>query len=126
MNRVVLTKEEARWLSRNLVKTKMILEAASKKDAEILERSTYKVIKSLNPEAVEMASILDQLGDEPYEFEIMLKEKQKKVLHSLVEKTIKSLSDVLLPAYERKNLPEYTEDTKRKIELLKIMVRKFR
>jgi hypothetical protein len=126
IERTVLTKDEARWLSRNISKTKTILEAVAKKDPQVLERTTYKTIKSLAPEAEQIASTLDQLGEEPFEIEIQLKVKQKRALYILIEKTLNSLENVILPKYREQNKTEYIEDVENKLVILKSMIRKFK
>ena len=128
MDRIVLTKEEAAWFSRNLIKTKTILEAAGRKDPEALERQTYKTIVKLQKEAQEIAYTLSQLGDEPFEFEMILPRKLRSVVGRMIEATIKTLTDVVIPEYARRGaeFQEHQLDASRKVELLLKMRKKFK
>lgn len=128
MTNVVLNKAEATWFSRNVIKTKTMMEAHAKRDAKILERKTYLTMKALAPQAEEMTSILEQLGDEPFELSLLLKDKQKRIVRDMVDLTIASLETRIIPEYERRGekFTEYLADAKAKVELLKEMRRKFK
>lgn len=128
MNRVSLSKAEARWFSKNVLSTLRILEAASKKDPEILNRTTYKTLNSLRDRATEMQTILTQLSDDSYEVDLILGRKHKLIIGEMIAKTIKSLTEVILPEYTRRGekYDSYRLDTEEKIKLLKTFIRKFR
>lgn len=126
MNKVVLNKEEARWFSRNVIKTKTLLESAAQKDPGILDRATYKLVCSIQPQAKEIESVIEQLGEEPYELELSLTKKQKKLIVDMVEKTIAMLTERIIPVYNERGLSEYAEDANRKVELLKNMKKRFK
>jgi hypothetical protein len=125
-NTVILDKAEAEWLSRNVLKTMSILETASQKDAQILERRTYKVIKSLSTQAKEMADVIAQLGDEPYEVELQLKVKQRQGVAAMIESTLRALETQILPEYKKRGLDKYVQDVEQKLLLLRFMQRKFK
>lgn len=126
MNRVVLSREEGRWFSRNVLKSLILLESRAKKDKAILERTTYKVLKSIKPQAEKMDAALKAFGDEEYELELMLASKQKSVVKTMIEDTQKELVTTILPVYEARGLDKYRDDVKNKIELLKSMSKKFK
>ncbi len=126
MNRVVLSKEEGQWLTRNIIKTKMILEAASQKDPGILERNTYRTLAALAKKAKEAEGVLVALKEEPFELEMFFSQKQKVVLKDLIEKTHLALTETILPEYEKRGLVDYAEDTTRKLALLKSLERKLK
>lgn len=122
-----LTRAEAQWLSRNIVKTKVILEAAARKDPETLERKTYRTVAALEADA---NRVIQELQDDSRQaFELKLeKESLKKVLKMMVEATIKSLETVIIPEYARRGaaFDEYREDTIRKVALLNKLRKKIR
>jgi hypothetical protein len=124
-DRVVLDKAEADWFSRNVLKTVQLLEARAAKEPAVLERRTYRVCKSLVDQATTIADILAQLGTEPYEVELQVKAKQRQAVGSMLEMTVKSLEEKILPEYERRGLKQYQEMTAMKVALLKTMRRKF-
>lgn len=126
INKVVLSKSEADWFSRNVLKTKSILEARSKKEPDALKRKTYKVLASLEEQASQMSEIVKQLGAEPYEVELVVKPKQKTVIAAMIYLTIQSLEKKILPEYQKRGLQDYIKDAEMKIDLLKAMGKKFR
>lgn len=126
--RVKLNKEEAAWLARNTLKTKTILEAASKKDPETLERKTYKTVCKLAGDARDIQNALDSFGDNPFEIELLLQRSTKSVAGDMIEATIKTLESVIIPEYVRRG-PEYTtylDEAKAKVGMLKTLRRKFK
>lgn len=127
MDRVVLNRDEVQWFARNVIKTRVILDAASKKDPSVKERVTYKVLASLTKKAGEMAEVALQLkADENWEYELMMKPKQRKIIRGLIESSIKTLEMVVVPEYERRGEKQYLEGARSKIQKLKSMSRKFR
>lgn len=126
MNRVVLTREEGRWLSRNVLKTKSVFEARAKQEPQILDRTTYKTVVALEQKAKEIEDVLQAFGENEYEFELMLTQKQKTVLRDILGKTLTALEETILPEYEKRGLEDRAKGTKRKIGLLKDMGRKLR
>lgn len=117
--RVSLTQKEAKWLTRNVVKTRQILENASKKDPEILERKTYKTLTAIE-------SAVTGLSAEAEQVDVMLSRKQKKTVGTLVLQTMLVLEEKIIPEYTKRNLTEYLEDAKIKAQLLKSLYRKLR
>lgn len=126
MNRVVLSKEEGEWFARNVLKSLVILDTAATKDTKIKDRTTYKILESVKERATEMESVLKQIGSEPFEFELMLSQKQKRVIQDLIDRTRKALTERILPEYQRRGLSDYVEDTEFKVDLLGTMRRKFK
>lgn len=128
MNKVTLNKQEATWLARNITKTKTLLEAASRKDPQVLERVTYKTINSLQDEAKQMASVIDQLGSEEYELDLQVSKKQKQVIGQMIDSTVKALEGTIIPEYQRRGdkFESYLKDAQSKVSLLKAMRKKFK
>lgn len=126
MNRVVLNKEEARWFSRNVIKSLTILDAHAKKKPEVKDRTTYKLLQSVSTRAKEIEAALEAFGEEPYEIEMNLSKKQKHHIRSMLDDTHKHLTERVLAEYARRGLQEYVKDTERKLELIQSMVRKFK
>lgn len=126
MNKVVLGRVEGEWISRNILKTKMILEAAAQKDPAILERKTYRTLQTLTKQATEMESVLRQLKDEPFEFELSLSQKQKLIVREMIGNTLKILEDKIIPEYVRRDLKDMHKETLEKVSILKSMSRKLR
>jgi hypothetical protein len=128
MHKVVLDKEEARWFSRNLIKTKTLLEAAGKKDPAILDRTTYRTIATMEKQAGEIISALNQLGEEPYEFELQIGRKHRVVVGQMIDSTIKALETMIIPEYTRRgeNFRGYKLEAEWKVALLKTLRRKFK
>ncbi len=84
MDRVVLNKEEAGWFSRNVMKTIQLLEASEPKNPGVKDRSIYKGMLSMKSKAAFAADALRAFGEEPFEIEIMLGKKQRKLVADLV------------------------------------------
>lgn len=128
MSQVVLNKEEARWVSRNVSKTLTILEAASQKDPKILERRTYKLLNEMRPKAAALGEALDLSPDNSSggTLTIDLTTGQKTALTALVDATIKSLTEMVLPKYVERNQLDYAAATRIKIDLIREMRRKLR
>lgn len=128
MSTVSLNREEARWISRNVSKTLTILEAASKRDPGILDRKTYKLLNEVRPKAAALGTTLDLSPDnstgEALTIELTIG--QKTALTALVDATIKSLTEMVLPKYIEKNLLDYATATRIKIDLIREMRRKIR
>ncbi len=119
MNKVTLTAEEAQWFSRNVRKMIVVLEAQGKNDPKILERSTYKTLKS-------MEEIAGTLPDTEL-VQLMLSRKQKLITKELIISVTKTLTDRILPEYERRGGHEkYIEMGKMKSKALAAMARKFK
>jgi hypothetical protein len=125
-DKVILTAPEAEWLSRNIIKTKVLLEAKAKKDAGILERKTYRTVASLIDQATDISEIVRQLGSEPYEIEFTVKRKQRGGVAAMIDLTLRSLEERILPEYKKRGLKDYEDDVQVKIGLLKAMAKKFK
>lgn len=128
MSQIVLNREEAIWVSRNVSKTLTILEAAAKRDPQILERKTYKLINEIRPKAAALGTAIDLTPDNSSgeSLTIELTTGQKTALTALVDATIKSLTEMVLPKYVEKNLLDYAAATRIKIDLIREMRRKLR
>lgn len=121
MNKVTLTKEEAQWFSRNVLKMLSLLESQGQKDATILNRTTYKTLNSMKANA---ESIAEPFTDSMHVF---LTRKQKLIVRELIQSVNKTLVDRILPEYERRGGHEkYIEMGKTKSAALDKMARKFR
>ncbi len=96
IDRVSLSKEEATWLSRYVLKMIIFMENAGKKDPKILERTTYKVLYSLKGKA-EMLAVL-----ESDVYDASLNRKQKILMQDLIGGVKKNLTGVIIPEYERR------------------------
>lgn len=122
MDRVRFTKEEVQWFARNIKKMTELLETASRKDKGILERSTYKSLLAMVPKA-------DQaLTENQEETDIMLTRKQRLVLRELISSVGKTLTERVIPEYQRRgeSHKEYLTNAQNKAEKLSKMVRKLR
>ena len=128
MSKILLNREEATWISRNVSKTLTILEAASKKDAQILERKTYKLINEIRPKAAALGTALDLTPDNSSgeTLTIDLTMGQRTALTALVDATIKSLTEMVLPKYIERNQLDYAAATRVKIDLIRELRRKIR
>lgn len=124
-DKIILNKAEAAWFSRNVLKTLTILSARAKKNPSVLKRVTYRVLQHLQPKAAEIEACLKQLGEEPFEVELIIKKKPRSVVATLVANTAGILETQILPKYEERNEVDYAKETKVKIEMLKTMGRKF-
>lgn len=125
MNRVSLTKEEAAWFTRNVVKTTQLLEAAAKKDPKILERSTYKTLASILP-AVVTATVAVEAKLPTVD--VQLTRKQRIVVRELILSVNKTLTERVIPEYERRgdSHKDYLDKALVKADTLEKMARKFR
>jgi hypothetical protein len=124
MNRVALTKDEAEWFSRNVVKMTQLLEAtAKKKDAKILERSTYKTLASMVPHVMKAQAQL-KLEAEPVE--LHLTRKQKLTVRELITSVNKTLKEHVIPEYTRRQDTKALENATVKAAALDKMARKFK
>jgi hypothetical protein len=119
LNRVVFNKPEAEWLTRNIIRTKQILEASSQKDPKVLERVTYKTLKAISESTQHRP-----LEDGSHEF--ILTRKQKQIVSSLVFQTLMVLTEKIIPEYTRRGLTEYLNDAKIKASILKGMCHKLK
>ncbi len=124
MNKVTLTREEAQWFSRNVLKMIALLEAQGKKDPTILERTTYRTLKACENEAT-AASLVEKLP--LTSINVLLNRKQKLIVKELILSVNKTLTDRILPEYARRGGHEkYVEMGKEKSKRLEAMARKFR
>lgn len=129
MNRVVLNKEEAGWYSRNVLKTILLLEESERRNAGVRERTTYKLLTKMKPQAEQLSEVLKAFGDEPFELEVYLERKEKLLVKGLLETMIKNLKDRIIPEYERRGDkldPKYLNNAKNKTKMLEKMQRKFK
>lgn len=116
MNRVVLSANEAVWFSRNVLKSLVIMNAAAEKDPTIKDRRTYKTLIKISP----------QCSEENPPQEVSLTKKEKTVVYSMIDNTVRMLENTVLPKYQSQGLTKYIEDVEGKLELLKKMAKKFR
>ncbi len=125
IERISLNKVEAQWFSRNVTKTLMLMEAATSKDPNITERSTYRVLKAIEAEAQNIQLIMG-MNPAADKFDFCLSRKQKKIIKTLIGNTISVLTDKIIPEYKRRELNDYLFDAETKASLLSTMLRKFR
>lgn len=126
-DKVVLNKDEAGWFSRNVKSSLRILAASEPKNPGVTERSSYKLLKSMEEMATEAESILNQVGEEPCEIELYMSRKQKLTVRELIKRTHGSLVTKIIPTYrERGNHQEYLVRAEKKAEMLDAMQRKFK
>jgi hypothetical protein len=120
LNRVRFTKDEAEWFSRNVANSLEILEAKAKADPKTLERTTYKVVKS-------MGALLQYERDSD-SVDINLNKKQKLVLRGMCQSMAAGLRKNTIPAYEKdpEKYKEYLERATAKAALLESMARKLK
>lgn len=121
MNKVTLTKEEAQWFSRNVLKMISLLEAQGQRDADILRRTTYKTLSAMKAQA-ELAAV-----DEAEKTDLILTRKQKLMVKELIQSVNKTLVERILPEYAKRGGHEkYIEMGKAKAKQLDTMARKFK
>lgn len=127
IDRVVLTKDEAGWFSRNVIKMKELLEASEKRNAGVKNRATYRGLVSLQGRAEQTAAALEAFGDEPFEIDMLLSKKQKLIVRGLIGTVMQGLAKTI-EEYERRGPghKEYLDRAKLKAELLNNMNRKFK
>ena len=123
MNRVVLSKADGEWFYRNILKTMTVFEAASKSDPEIKKRTTYRLLKSLKPKALEVQAA-SEAGAESHT--LMLSKKQKRGVQDMIDATFNLLSGRITTEYERRGRADKLEEIKVKTDNLKAMSRKFK
>lgn len=125
MDRVSLTKDEAEWFFRNVVKMTQLLEATVTKDPKVLERSTYKTLASLVP-VITKAKALVAAKIEPVE--VQVNRKQRLIIKDLIGSVVRNLNDRVIPEYERRgdSHKDYLDNAKNKSEALGKMMRKFK
>lgn len=132
ISRVRLTKHEAQWFSRNVIKTIQSIEEQSKSRPELLERGGYKTLVKIRDQAVSIADELTREAPGEVTYDISLSRKQKLALRAMIETTLNVLAEKILPEYQRRSSAEpeqykqYVSDTEMKVELLKKMARKFK
>lgn len=123
---IALSKHEAHWLSRNVLKSLLVLAVAARKDPKIVDRTTYRVLDSCKEKAVQIEDALKAFGEEPFEIELSLSRKQKKALRELVQMTVHSLRAGAMIRYEKEEKADYLERTVNKIGLLDKLQRKLK
>lgn len=128
IDRVTLTKEEAGWFSRNVIKMKQLLEASESKNKGVTGRTTYKALASMEEKATEIKSILEAAPEDPYEIDLILSRKQKMVIKELVSSVHKTLTTRVIPEYERRgeSHKDYLTNAKDKAVKLETLMRKFK
>ncbi len=129
MNRVVLNKEEAGWVSRNVPKMLQLLEASERMNKGVKERSTYRLLSQVIPQAEQVRDALKAFGDEPFEIEMYLNRKQKLLIRQLIKTTNGTLKNGVIPEYERRSDAKYRPylvNAKKKSEMLDQLEAKFR
>ncbi len=125
IGRVSLTKDEAQWFSRNILKMTEVLEGSARKDKGILERGTYKLLKSMNEIATALANPHPEAGDA--KVEIILSRKQKLCVRELIGSVYKTLVNGVIPKYkEQAGRDEYLQRAEDKAKALESMMRKFK
>lgn len=126
MDRVKLNADEAAWFARNVIKSRIIMDAKSKESPEILKRETYKVLSKIENQARVIEKAFEAGISEGFTADIILSKKQRSVIRKMVNETVKILDAVIIPKYASKGLTEYETDAKIKSSLLKTMARKFK
>lgn len=126
IDRVVFTKDEAGWFSRNVIKMKQVMEEKSRKDPKILERTTYKLVCNMQEKAAQAGAAVAAFDEHPFEIEVMLSRKQKVFLKGLIETMVQGLENVNKKYEERGNLQDYIDRNEQKRAYLKSMIRKLK
>lgn len=126
-DKVVLTKEEAGWFARNVLKIIALLEASEARNPGVKDRSTYKGLVSMQSRAEQMKNVVDDLEDHPYEIETSLVRRQRKLIADLVGSQVKILREKTIPLYERRgeSHKSYLLNAQEKLEMLSRMRKKF-
>lgn len=124
MSSVALTRPEAQWISRSVLKTLTILEAAAEKDPAMLKRRTFILLDQLRAQASQMAKDLDEGKQEG--LYVTVTASQRKMLTALIDATVKSLTEVVIPVYVQKNQLDYANATQVKIDMIQAMKRRIR
>lgn len=122
MDRVSLTKYEAEWIFRNVLKMTKLMETAATKDPKVLVRTTYKTLKSIIPKIGTSVEVSEEATD------IILNRKQRLVLRDLVQSVHKTLTERVIPEYERRGAShkEYLDSAHTKATILHTMARKLK
>lgn len=120
IDRVVLSKEEAGWFERNVIKMIVLLEASEAKNPGVKDRSTYKGMLSMKPKA-------EQMRDAEGSLEMQLSRKQRKLIADLVGSQVRILRDKTIPLYQSRgeSHKSYLTNAQEKLEMLSKMRKKF-
>lgn len=120
--RVRLNKDEAQWFGRNLRKSMELLEGAATKDPGVLERRSYKVLASMKDKYIPAETFEGEALD------MNLTRKQKEVTAGIIQSVLIPLVGKAIPEYVSRGdeYKDYLENAKRKAELLRTMMRKFK
>ncbi len=124
LQRVRFNREEAAWYSRNVIKSKELLEEKAKRDPAIVERLTYKLVSKMQEQALKTFVALAGSAEE---YDVMLKRKERMILREMVQKMHDGLKQATIPKYERDgDKAEYLARAIEKAKLLNGMARKLK
>ncbi len=96
IDRISLTKKEAQWFGRYVLKMIDFMQNAGKKDPKILERTTFKVLASLAEKAIIFTAADAEINN------TNLSRKQKILMQDLIGGVIKNLTERVLPEYSKR------------------------
>jgi hypothetical protein len=127
VNKVVLNKTEAGWVSRNVPKMLQLLDASERKNKGVKERKTHKILTAILPKAEKVADALKAFGDELYEIEMYLNRAERLFIREMIRKVKKGLVEGVIPEYERRGpaMKGYLISATNKADMLDKMERKF-
>lgn len=131
-DKVVLTKDEAKWFGRNVIKAVTLFHEKAQKDPKVLERSAYKVMKSMQSKAGKAIEALTAFEEHPFEIEVYLSSKQKKHFLAIILQMNQGLQQGVIPKYkqqlgdEPERITPYLEKAEKTSEMLTNMARKFK
>lgn len=121
MNRVRLSQEEAQWFGRNILKSIELCISKAKKDPLILERKTFKGLKSME----EKAKLAKETATE--QLDLILSSKQKIIVREIAGSLLLGLRNKIIPNYEQRGAdldPKYLINAKAKADMLQGLYRK--
>ncbi len=125
MNRIGLTKEEAKWYANAVTSLLQILLRSEERNPGVKDRKTYQTLETMQEQAGQVHAALVAFGDEPFEIDVYLTKKQKEIVYEQLKGMSALLVDQVLPRAQMLN-PEKFLLTKSKARQLSDMARKFR
>lgn len=114
-----LVSAEILYLARNSQKTFTVLEAKAQRQPHIRTDKTYTAFKEVQPWCLTM------LEEVPPEAEFKPTRTQRLALERMIDLSIKSLTDGIIPVYVKRGQAEYEKEAREKLDMLRGLRKKF-
>lgn len=111
---------EILYLARNSQKTFTVLESKARRQPHIRTDKTYTAFKDIQPWCRAM------LEEVPQEAEFKPKRAQALALERMIELSIKSLTEGIIPTYIKRKQQSYLEEAEAKLEMLRGLRKKLK